>query len=56
VVDNSHLENDDVRNVRVLERFSFVEVPAERGAEVAEKVSGNRVRGTDLRVEVTKRR
>ena len=30
VVDNSHLENDDVRNVRVLERFSFVEVPTER--------------------------
>ena len=30
VVDNTHLENDDVRNVRVLERFSFVEVPAER--------------------------
>ena len=28
VVDNTHLENDDVRNVRVLERFSFVEVPA----------------------------
>ena len=27
VVDNTHLENDDVRNVRVLERFSFVEVP-----------------------------
>ena len=30
VVDNTHLENADVRNVRVLERFSFVEVPADR--------------------------
>ena len=30
VVDHTHLENDDVRNVRVLERFSFVEVPAAR--------------------------
>jgi ATP-dependent RNA helicase DeaD len=56
VVDNTHLENDDVRNVRVLERFSFVEVPASRAGEVAEKVSGKRVRGVQLRVEVTKRR
>ena len=32
VVDHSHLENDDVRNVQVLERFSFVEVP---GGQVA---------------------
>src|SRR4051794_22892146 len=56
VVDNSHLENDDVRNVRTLERFSFVDVPAERAPEVAEKVNGNRVRGTALRVEVAKRK
>jgi ATP-dependent RNA helicase DeaD len=56
VVDNTRLENDDVRNVRVLERFSFVEVPESRAAEVAEKVSGKRVRGTELRVEVTSRR
>src|SRR4051795_11623050 len=56
VVDNSHLENDDVRNVRTLERFSFVDVPAERAPEVAEKVNGNRVRGTPLRVEVAKRK
>ena len=34
VVDNTHLENDDVRNVRVLERFSFVEVPAARAEEL----------------------
>jgi ATP-dependent RNA helicase DeaD len=56
VVDNTHLENDDVRHVRVLERFSFVEVPASRAGEVAEKVSGKRVRGNELRVEVTNRR
>ena len=31
VVDNTRLENDDVRNVRVLERFSFVEVPGGPG-------------------------
>jgi ATP-dependent RNA helicase DeaD len=56
VVDHTHLENDDVRNVRVLERFSFVEVPAARADEVAGKVSGKRVRGEELRLEVTGRR
>jgi ATP-dependent RNA helicase DeaD len=56
VVDNTRLENDDVRHVRVLERFSFVEVPAARASEVVEKVSGKRVRGIPLRVEVTGRR
>ena len=56
VVDNTHLENDDVRNVRVLERFSFVEVPAARAEEVALKMSGQRVRDTELRVEVTGRK
>jgi ATP-dependent RNA helicase DeaD len=56
VVDNTHLENDDVRNVRVLERFSFVEVPAERAQQVAESVSGKQARGVELKVEVAKRR
>jgi ATP-dependent RNA helicase DeaD len=56
VVDHTHLENDDVRHVRVLERFAFVEVPEQRAGEVVEKVSGKRVRGTELRLEVTTRR
>jgi ATP-dependent RNA helicase DeaD len=56
VVDHTHLENDDVRHARVLERFSFVQVPEPRAGEVAEKVSGKRVRGVELRVEVAKRR
>jgi ATP-dependent RNA helicase DeaD len=51
VVDGSHLEGEDIRNVRVLERFSFLEVPAERSGEVVEKVSGTDVRGTRLRLE-----
>src|SRR4051794_2428757 len=56
VVDNSHLENDDVRNVKVLERFSFVDVPEARAEEVAGKVSGNRVRDTKLRAEVARKK
>jgi len=55
VVDYTHLENDDVRNVKVLERFAFVDVPAERAAQVAEAVSGNQVRGVEFRMEVTKK-
>jgi ATP-dependent RNA helicase DeaD len=56
VVDHTHLENDDIRHVRVLERFSFVEVPQQRAPEVADKVSGKRVRGAELRVEVMGKR
>jgi ATP-dependent RNA helicase DeaD len=55
IVDNTHLDGEDVRNVRVLERFTFVEVPADRAAEVVEKVTGNEVRGVALRLEVAKR-
>jgi len=40
--------------VRVLERFSFAEVPAERAGEVVAKVSGNDVRGIRLRLEVAR--
>ena len=56
VVDHTHLENADVRNVRVLERFAFVDVPKDRAGEVIEKVSGTRVRGAELRLEEAKRR
>jgi ATP-dependent RNA helicase DeaD len=55
IVDGSHLSGEDVRNVRVLERFSFVEVPADRAGEVVDKVTGNDVRGVPLRLEVAKR-
>jgi len=55
VVDHTHLENDDVRNVKVLERFSFVDVPADRAEQVVEGVSGKQVRGVELRMEVTKK-
>jgi ATP-dependent RNA helicase DeaD len=55
IVDYSHLDGEEVRNVRVLERFSFVEVPADRAPEVVEKVTGNDVRGVTLRLEVAKR-
>jgi len=55
IVDHSHLDGEDVRNVRVLERFSFLEVPAAKAGEVVDKVSGNEVRGVTLRLEVAKK-
>ena len=55
IVDHSELEGEDVRNVRLLERFSLVEVPAARADEVVERVHERDVRGVRLRVEVAKR-
>ena len=55
IVDNSHLEGEDVSGVRVLDRFSFVEVPADRATDVVRDVAGKRLRGTELRLEVTTR-
>jgi ATP-dependent RNA helicase DeaD len=55
IVDQTRLDNEQVQHVRVLERFSFVELPAERVDEVIEKVSGQRVKGVKLRMEVAKR-
>src|SRR3954451_7693648 len=55
IVDHSHLDGEDVLGVRVLERFSFAEVPTERAGEVVDKVNGQRVRGVALRVEVAGR-
>jgi hypothetical protein len=39
IVDQTHLENEDIRNVRVLERFTVVEVPQARADEVAQKLN-----------------
>jgi ATP-dependent RNA helicase DeaD len=52
IVDHSHLEGEDITGLRVLERFSLVEVPAARAEEVASTLDGTRVRGVDLRVQV----
>jgi ATP-dependent RNA helicase DeaD len=55
IVDHSHLEGEDIHNVRVLDRFSFAEVPADRAGEVVDKVSGNAVRGVELKLEVARK-
>jgi ATP-dependent RNA helicase DeaD len=45
------LDGEAVRNVRILDRFSFVEVPAREAERVVELVSGEEVRGQRLQLE-----
>jgi ATP-dependent RNA helicase DeaD len=45
------LDGEAVRNVRVLERFSFLEVPESEVPRILEHVNGAEVRGTKLRIE-----
>jgi ATP-dependent RNA helicase DeaD len=55
IVDNTRLDGEDVARVRTLDRYSFAEVPSERAEEVVEKLTGKRVRGVELRLEVVRR-
>ncbi len=48
------LDGEAVRNVRVLERFAFVEVPADEAERVVDEVSGTEVRGHRLALELTR--
>ena len=45
------LDGEAVRNVRVLERFSFLEVPESDVPEVLDRVNGTLVRDTTLKLE-----
>jgi ATP-dependent RNA helicase DeaD len=45
------LDGEAVRNVRLLDRFSFLEVPEGEADRVIEQVGGRTVRGTTLRLE-----
>jgi ATP-dependent RNA helicase DeaD len=44
------LDGEAVHNVRVLERFAFLEVPAAEAERVISEVNGTEVRGHELRV------
>jgi ATP-dependent RNA helicase DeaD len=48
------LDGESVRNVRVLERFAFVEVPERDAARVVELAGGSDVRGHTLALELAK--
>ena len=51
VTSQAGLDGEAVRNVRVLERFALLEVPATEAARVAGAVDGTEVRGHTLRIE-----
>jgi ATP-dependent RNA helicase DeaD len=46
------LDGEAVRNVRLLERFAFAEVPRSEADQVVERASGTKVRGHELRFEL----
>ncbi len=48
------LDGESVRNVRVLERFTFLEVPESVAQKVVEQVSGTEFAGEPLRLELAK--
>src|SRR5579859_7153565 len=48
------LDGEAVRNVRMLDRFAFVEVPEREADRVVELVSGTKVRGETLRLETAR--
>jgi ATP-dependent RNA helicase DeaD len=47
------LDGEAVRNVRVLERFAFVDVPEDDAQRIVDQVSGTEVRGHELVLEAT---
>jgi ATP-dependent RNA helicase DeaD len=48
------IDGEAVRNVRVLERFAFLEVPAGEAERVIERTAGTEVRGHVLRLELAR--
>jgi ATP-dependent RNA helicase DeaD len=50
ITEPSGLDGEAVRNVKVLDRFSFVEVPADQVDRVLDAVDGTEVRGVPLRL------
>jgi ATP-dependent RNA helicase DeaD len=51
VTSSTGLDGEAVRDVKVLERFSFLSVPADEAARVIEAVDGREVRGRELSLQ-----
>jgi ATP-dependent RNA helicase DeaD len=51
VAEHAGLDNESIRNVRLLEHFALIEVPAEEADRVAGAVTGAEVRGLKLKLE-----
>ena len=49
------LPDDDVASVRVLHRFSFVEVKADQAERTVEFLDGTKLKGKEIRLEIAKK-
>jgi ATP-dependent RNA helicase DeaD len=54
ITSTTGLDGEAVRNVRVLERFTLLEVPATQAETVIDGVSGHEVRGVPLAIEAAR--
>jgi len=53
-VTTAQIDGEAVRDVKVLEHFAFLSVPAAEAERIAMAVDGERVRGRRIRVEPAK--
>jgi len=49
------LSDDQIRSVKVLDRFAFVEVDSDAAEQTVERLDGSRLKDADIRVEVARR-
>jgi ATP-dependent RNA helicase DeaD len=54
VTEKAKLDGEAVRDVRLLQRFAILSVPAAEAARVADAVSGTKVKGHELVLELAK--
>src|SRR4051795_1397834 len=54
VTEETGLDGEAVRDVKVLERFAILSVPADEVERVLERVDGTRVKGIELRLEAAR--
>jgi ATP-dependent RNA helicase DeaD len=48
------IPEDEIGDIRVLERFSFVELPGEQAELALERLDGTKLEGKQIRVEYAK--
>ncbi len=49
------LRDEKIVSVRVLDRFSFVEIDADQAERTVEFLDGSKLKGSEIRVEVARR-
>ncbi len=52
IAGNTAISGKDIGNIKLLESFSFVEVPPEYVEEVIRKMNGNKIKGKEARFEI----